>query len=113
MTSPRNHAGIFVSPVAARLMGSERILLAGAGGGFDVFAGVPLFLALHGAGKQVYLANLSFTYLAGTDAARLGENLWRVDHSTSGEARYFPEKYLAQWLNGSSIPSDVYCFDKV
>jgi hypothetical protein len=114
MTSPRSHApDIFVSPVAARLMGSTRILLAGAGGGFDVFAGIPLFLALRGAGKQVHLANLSFTYLAGTDAARLGESLWRVDHSTSGEARYFPEKYLAQWLNRASIPSEVYCFDKV
>ena len=55
MTSPHSHApDIFVSPVAARLTGSERILRAGAGGGFDVFTGIPLFLALRRAGKQVY-----------------------------------------------------------
>jgi len=101
------------SPIAARLDGTRRILIAGAGGGFDVFAALPLFLALQRAGKQVYLANLSFTYLGGTSAERLGECLWRVDHSSKGEARYFPEKYLAEWLHAQSLPSDVYSFEKV
>jgi hypothetical protein len=113
MTSTANADDIFRSPVAARLARSERVLLAGAGGGFDVFAGVPLFLALRRAGKEVYFANLTFTRLSGTTAARLGKGLWRVDHSTSSEDPYFPEKYLSQWLNRDSLPSDVYCFEKM
>jgi hypothetical protein len=103
---------IFRAPVASRLDSSRRILLAGAGGGFDIFAGLPLYHALRRAGKHVELANLSFTYLGGTDAERLGPNLWRVSHSSSGESTYFPEKYLAEWLHRSSIPAHVYCFEK-
>jgi hypothetical protein len=34
------------NPILGRLNGCQRILIAGAGGGFDVFAGVPLALAL-------------------------------------------------------------------
>ncbi len=104
---------IFRVGVAARLETSQRILIAGAGGGFDVFAGLPLCFALRAAGKQVDLANLSFTYLGGTDAERLDGCSWRVDHATRGEEQYFPERYLAEWLHQHSMPSDVYCFDKV
>jgi hypothetical protein len=43
-------------PLFAALKGSERILVAGAGGGFDVYAGLPLALALMGLGKTVHLA---------------------------------------------------------
>lgn len=109
----RSKADIFRAEVAVRLEASERVLVAGAGGGFDVFAGLPLYLALRASGKQVALANLSFTYLSGTDARRLGESLWVVDHTTSGEEHYFPEKYLSGWLHRNSMPSEVYCFEKV
>ncbi|NJP89505.1 hypothetical protein HCN51_08605 [Nonomuraea sp. FMUSA5-5] len=51
------------SPLSARLGRSRRILVAGAGGGFDVYAGLPLALSLWGAGKEVHLANLSFSHL--------------------------------------------------
>ena len=40
---------------------SENILIAGAGGGFDIFCGLPLFFALEQAGKKVTLANYSFS----------------------------------------------------
>ncbi len=46
-----------------RLDPCRRVLIAGAGGGFDVYAGLPLALALQAQGKAVHLANLSFTYL--------------------------------------------------
>jgi hypothetical protein len=55
----------------APLASSRRVLVAGAGGGYDVFAGLPLAFALRAAGKHVALANLSFTYLGGTDAKLL------------------------------------------
>ena len=79
MTPPTAPPGdLFVVPFTDRLRESKRVLIAGAGGGFDVFAGLPLYFALQRAGKHVELANLSFTYLGGTDAERLGPSLWRV-----------------------------------
>jgi hypothetical protein len=104
---------VFRVPVAARLEASQRILIAGAGGGFDVFAGLPLYFALLRAGKRPALANLSFTYLGGTDAERLGEALWRVDPASTGEPEYFPEKYLAEFLAAHAVPAEIFCFEKV
>jgi hypothetical protein len=52
---------MFEPALFTRLRPASRVLVAGAGGGFDVYAGLPLALALHAAGKQVHLANLSFT----------------------------------------------------
>jgi hypothetical protein len=104
---------VFGSAYAARLAGSRRVLVAGAGGGFDVFAGLPLFFSLRRAGKEVFLANLSFSYLGGTNAVRMGHALARVDAASAGEPQYFPEKYLAEWLRSEGCPQEVYCFEKV
>lgn len=93
---------------------SERVLVAGAGGGFDVYAGLPLYARLRALGKAVTLANLSFTYLGGTNAARLAPALYRVEPSTTGEDGYFPERTLARFLARSGHGDvAVYAFDKV
>jgi len=47
-------------PLFETLEPATRVLIAGAGGGFDVYAGLPLAIALRDAGVEVYLANLSF-----------------------------------------------------
>lgn len=52
-------------PLFARLETAERILVAGAGGGFDIYAGLPVALPLLHQGKDVRLANLSFSALEG------------------------------------------------
>ncbi|MFD6464345.1 hypothetical protein ACFWET_00800, partial [Streptomyces goshikiensis] len=54
-------------PFLTRLRDARRVLVAGAGGGFDVYAGLPLALALRAAGKEVHLAGLSFSDLFGLD----------------------------------------------
>jgi hypothetical protein len=54
-------------PLFAALEGASSVLIAGAGGGFDVYAGLPLAIALHDAGVRVHLATLSFTQLAVID----------------------------------------------
>jgi len=41
-------------PLLTRLRQHERVLIAGAGGGFDVYAGLPLYFALRAAGKRVF-----------------------------------------------------------
>jgi hypothetical protein len=48
-----------VPPLFAALAPARSVLIAGAGGGFDVYAGLPLALALWHSGVQVHLANLS------------------------------------------------------
>src|SRR5271168_1354793 len=45
---------------------SECVLVAGAGGGFDVYAGLPIYKRLRLLGKKVFLANLSFVSLGTT-----------------------------------------------
>lgn len=100
-------------PLLTRLGRHERILIAGAGGGFDVYAGLPLALALRRAGKQVSLANLTFTYLGETDATYLAPHLAVVTAATTGADRYFPERRLAEWLSEREQPSTIYTFEKV
>lgn len=100
-------------PLFDRLANSQRVLIAGAGGGFDVFAGLPLALALMAQGKEVHFANLTFTYLGGTNARHIAPHLAVVTPDTEGEDRYFPERALAQWLQQRGLPSAVYAFEKV
>jgi hypothetical protein len=100
-------------PLLARLGRHDRILIAGAGGGFDVYAGLPLFLALRERGKEVFLANLTFTYLGETDAQYLFPHLARITVETTGADRYFPERRLSEWLAEQGHPATVYAFEKV
>ena len=99
-------------PLFDRLHHAQRVLIAGAGGGFDVLAGLPLYFALRALGKDVSLANLSFTYLGGTTCQWLAPGLARVEAATDGEAQYFPERYLCQWLATQGVQASVFCFEK-
>jgi hypothetical protein len=101
------------SPLLTRLNRHQRILLAGAGGGFDIYAGLPLYLALRAAGKDVALANLTFTYLGETDCRYVAPHLAAVTARTAGADRYFPERRLAEWLGEHRHPATVYTFEKV
>jgi hypothetical protein len=91
---------------------AQSILLAGAGGGFDIFSGLPLYFGLRDLGKQVHLANVSFSPLFASTGRWLSPALMEVTADTQGPGRYFPEKYLAQWFvtQGEQIP--IYCFDR-
>jgi hypothetical protein len=100
-------------PLLARLKRHQRILIAGAGGGFDVYAGLPLYVALRAAGHEAFLANLTFTYLGETDARYLAPHLAVATLETMGGDRYFPERRLAEWLHDAGYPPSVYVFEKV
>ena len=102
--------------VTARLASSRSVLLAGCGGGYDVFGAVPLVQGLRAAGKRVHLASLSFTYLNGLSGARQVEgvpNLYEVPASAADTGVYCPEAWLARTL-GARLGGDwpVWCFDK-
>lgn len=91
----------------------QRVLIAGAGGGFDVYAGLPIYERLRTLGKEVFLANLSFTYLGGTNAKRITRALHLVEEATEGGDGYFPERTLARFLSKRGSPVSVYAFDKL
>jgi len=98
-------------PFFTRLRDARRVLVAGAGGGFDVYAGLPLALALRAAGKEVHLANLSFSDLYGLDAgAWVGDDVAAIRPDTAVRGRYFPEHSLARWLAAHNLPATVYAF---
>lgn len=100
------------TPLFERLHGSRRILVAGAGGGFDVMSGLPIALSLRAMGKSVHLANLTFTYLGATEARAIGPGLFEVRADTQSDERYFPEKHLASWLQARGEDETVYAIEK-
>jgi hypothetical protein len=97
----------------AALERSQRILVAGAGSGFDVYAALPIYARLRGIGKDVVLANLSFTYLGGTNAQQITRALYSVEPETSGEDGYFPERTLARFLANRGDSVSIYAFEKL
>jgi hypothetical protein len=92
---------------------SQRVLVAGAGGGFDVYAGLPIYERLRLLGKNVFLANLSFVSLGTTGAQPLTRALYAVEPTTTGQDFYFPERTLAQFLSRRGENVTVYAFEKL
>lgn len=89
------------------------MLIAGAGGGFDVCGGLPLAVALEGLGKTVRLANLSFGDLGRTALDDwLAPGVAAVHPETEGNDDYFPERTLARWLASTDREPIVYAFPK-
>ena len=91
-------------PILHLLEKSQNILIAGAGGGFDVFAGLPLYFALRDLGKTVHLANYSFTdptlasYFTEL-STEIPEILYGVNGKLKRDMYYYSEGYLSDWFS--------------
>lgn len=90
-------------PILEQLKDSSNILIAGAGGGFDIFCGLPLYFTLREQGKQVHLANFSSTefgiFPAISKPEVLINGLLLGAHSKIElNYPYYPEGYLAKWF---------------
>jgi hypothetical protein len=96
-------------PFAKAIAASRNVLIAGAGGEFDIASGIPLYLWLRGLGKAVTLANLSFTALYATDSEEICPGAYRV-METPCEVDYFPEKRILEWLRLRSETPTMYAF---
>jgi hypothetical protein len=92
-------------PILHLLQDKQNILIAGAGGGFDIFAGLPLYFTLRDMGKTVHLANYSFTSL--DVVSQYCEVQIIVPELLVGakagvpedyQSYYYPEGYLARWF---------------
>ncbi len=100
-------------PFFTEVAHAKCVLLAGAGGGYDIFSGLPLYFALQAAGTEVHLANLSFSFLPPPDDKHLSLSMLKVTADTPDFTDYFPELYLAQWFReqkGEEVP--IYCFKR-
>jgi hypothetical protein len=88
-------------PFSERLASARTVLLAGAGGGYDLVGAVPLLVELRALGKTVHLASLTFTDYNSLGQAKVSANLPNLA-SVAGDAaaghRYCPEAWLARWL---------------
>ena len=73
-------------------------MICGAGGGFDLFTGLPLYFYLKPRVEQVFLGNLSFASLSETDGVRMTAGLLKIDSKTTGSEEYFPEQLLCRWF---------------
>lgn len=101
-------------PLFEALAAAQRVLVSGAGGGFDVYAGLPLAVALRAEGKAVHLGNLSFADLQWLPVDDwLAPGVAVVGPHTSGSEDYFPERTLARYLSGSPLEPVVYTFERV
>jgi hypothetical protein len=96
-------------PLFDRLRDARSVLVAGAGGGFDIYAGLSLAFALEAEGKDVHLANLSFSSLADPDFW-IAPGLASVGPDSLGDDDYFPERTLARWLTAHNRPQPIYAF---
>lgn len=108
-------------PILEQLKDSQNILIAGCGGGFDIFAGLPLYFTLQETGKQVHLASYSFTpieivsHLCNPITLEAGF----LEGATANippelQLGYYPEGYLAQWFQKTKQQdTTIWMFKKV
>lgn len=99
-------------PIFRELQPARRILIAGAGGGFDIFCGLPLYFGLRAAGKEVFLANLSFSVLTPGCGRWLTPAVVEVTPDSRGIDAYFPERYLSRWFEEQGEHVPIYAFPK-
>lgn len=92
---------------------SKRILVSGAGGGFDIYCGLPIYFHLKHIGKTVFLSNLSFSNLHIAKGPELTPFVREVSADSGGSSEYFPEKYLCQWFREKGEEISIHCFHRI
>jgi hypothetical protein len=98
-------------PFFEALEESKSILIAGAGGGYDVFCGLPLYFNLKSRGKTVHLANLSFADVIRSTGRKITDSLVEIKATTEGYGSYFPELYLSRWFTTQGEKVPIYAFE--
>lgn len=108
-------------PILEAVGDSNNILIAGCGGGFDVFCGLPIYFTLQEMGKTVHLANYSFSSLS--IAAHYCNTITLESEFLEGatadvpedlQLGYYPEGYLSQWFSDiDNQPTPIWMFAKV
>ncbi|MDQ5937729.1 MAG: hypothetical protein QG574_5088 [Cyanobacteriota bacterium erpe_2018_sw_21hr_WHONDRS-SW48-000092_B_bin.40] len=98
------------------LPANSRVLVTGAGGGFDVFCALPVALQLKENGHEVHLGNYSFTNLEAVRGALTEkENLYGITgDSTLAKGDYFPELQLSRWWERTFAEKKaIWCYSRI
>ena len=92
---------------------SSSILIAGMGGGFDVFCGLPIYFELKHRGYTVHLASLSYSEMKEYQSdVWLSPSLVGVGSNTSALSGYHPEYYLTHWFRETQQEEvTLWCFE--
>ncbi len=98
-------------PIFDSLSDSNCVLLAGAGGGFDVYCALPLYFALRDQGKTVHLANLSFAHPPPGSVSDISPIHFEARADSGGSDSYFPERLLAEWFEARGEAITIHCFE--
>lgn len=89
-------------PVIVNLQKSSNILIMGMGGGFDVFAGLPLYFTLEKMGMNVHLANYTHanwdTFNNHVETVPMASGCIGVTGNIRQASENMPEAYLASWF---------------
>lgn len=100
-------------PFDTLLPDGATVLVAGMGGGFDVFCGLPIFFELRRRGYTAHLANVSFSALPEyKEGEWLSQTLVGIGPAPQETSGYHPERFLARWFR-DSLGEDrtLWCLD--
>lgn len=104
-------------PILHLLQDKQNILIAGGGGGFDIFAGLPLYFALRELGKTVHLANYTFmnwgmAEIVSSPIIEIKDMLMGAHGKMRIPIQYFPEGHLADWFAQRGEDVTVWMFER-
>jgi len=101
-------------PILSQLSNSKNLLIAGMGGGFDVFCGLPIYFELKKHGIHAHLANFSFSDIENVDfGTRLTKSLVGIPPRPDRVFPYFPEFHLVNWFKKTQNEDVmIWCFHK-
>lgn len=101
-------------PIVRQLSNCKNLLIAGMGGGFDIFCGLPIFFELKERGINVHLANFSFSDIESVNfGTRLTKTLVGVTSKPERVFPYFPEFHLVNWFKEKRNEElTIWCFHK-
>ena len=101
-------------PILSSLTNCKNLLIAGMGGGYDVFCGLPIYFELKRHGINAHLANFSFSDIENLDhGIRLTKTLVGVTPKPGRVFPYFPEFHLVNWFKEKRDEEiTIWCFHK-
>jgi hypothetical protein len=101
-------------PILNQLTNCNNLLIAGMGGGFDIFCGLPIYFELKKHGIKAHLANFSFSDIENVDhGIRLTKTLMGVAPEPERVYPYFPEFHLVNWFTEKRKEEvTIWCFHK-
>ena len=101
-------------PILNQLSRCKNLLIAGMGGGFDIFCGLPIYLELKKHGVNAHLANFSFSDIESVDfGIRLSKTLVGITPEAERVFPYFPEFHLVNWFKEKQNEQPtIWCFHK-